>query len=221
MAAQWEERLNQLERNFLAEVERLKDDILGQLQVDDEKYYTNIDNEVNTSFTSPSPSSAYASPSTSPSGSFRGVVKNGREGQHEVTNGASADGAAGGAHATPEAKTVISTSSFSSTVVPASLRQSQLALSPGTLSSSSSSSTPPPALPPQSLVEGDHVAGASKSRRVAPARQAEALVVRVRAAYKFESQEEDELPLPKGLELIAFMREVLPHSIMQSLESPF
>jgi hypothetical protein len=218
--AAWEERLNQLERNFLAEVERLKDDILGQLKVDDEKYYTNIDNEVNTSFTSPSPSSAYASPSTSPSGSFRGVVKNGREGQHEVPNGA-ADGDAGGEHAPPEAKTVKSTSSFSSTVVPASLRQSQLALSPGTLSSSSSSSTPPPALPPQAPVEGDHIAGASKSRRVAPARQAEALVVRVRAAYKFESQEEDELPLPKGLELIAFMREVLPHSIMQSLERPF
>lgn len=34
-------------------------------------------------------------------------------------------------------------------------------------------------------------------------------VIRVRAAYKFEAQEDDELPLPKGLEIIAFMREVI------------
>jgi hypothetical protein len=219
--AAWEERLNQLERNFLTEVERLKEDILGQLQINDDKYY-NIDNEINTSFTSPSPSSAYTSPSTSsPSSSFRTTSGAALRTSDEHCVGISAPHIARHEPAAP----VVAVASFSSTVAPASLRQTQLASLSGSTggaqpSLTSSSSSLPPALPPQAAAAADGAtAGGTtgKSRRVAPARQAAAPVVRVRAAYKFDSQEEDELPLPKGLELIAFMREVPPPPAFLSL----
>jgi hypothetical protein len=191
MAVAWEERLDQLEHNFLVEVERLKHDILGQLQVNDDKYY-NIDNEVNLSFThhpTASPSvSSYTSPASSPSTSLHAS-------QNEVNEGFATQEDDSLHHSAAS----IDTSSFAS----AAPSPSPSLISQLTASRPSTSPVPPSSGPG----EGD---GRGKSRRVAPERQAAAQVVRVRATYNFEAHEEDELSLPKGLELIVFMREV-PH----------
>jgi hypothetical protein len=189
--------LDQLERNFLVEVERLKHDILGQLRVDDDKYY-NIDNEVNTSFThhpTASPSTSYTSPSSSPSTSLHAS-------QNEVNEGfASLED-----NSLHQSATSVDTSSFTSAAASPSSFISQLTASRPATS---------PVPPSTGAGEGDG-RQVGKSRRVAPERQAAAHVVRVRATYKFDAHEEDELSLPKGLELIVFMREV--PTALQSLK---